>query len=69
MHGVSYAPAAWEAFRAKTGFEAHSVCQPYEGALPPFNLPALRGRGKDGADIGASLDPQHVYGPESLMGL
>jgi len=69
VHGVSYAPAAWEAFRAKTGFEAHSVCQPYEGALPPFNLPALRGRGKDGADIGASLDPQHVYGPESLMGL
>lgn len=63
VHGAGYAPAAWEAFRAKTGFEKHSVCQPYEGTLPPFTLPALRGRGKDGSDIGADLDPQRVYGP------
>ena len=63
VHGARYAPADWDAFRAKTGFEKHSICHAYEGALPPFTLPALSGRGKDGADIGANLDPQHVYGP------
>ena len=33
------------------------VLDGYTGPLPPWSIPSLKGKGKDGTDIGASLDP------------
>ncbi|MDX9868542.1 MAG: right-handed parallel beta-helix repeat-containing protein [Kiritimatiellia bacterium] len=63
LHGIPYASAQWDAMRARTGLDTHSIRLPQSAPAPPYSLPALRGRGRAGAGIGALIDPSRAYGP------
>lgn len=63
IRGVTYKPDQWATFREKTGFEAHGLLQKLEGEELPYALPTLVGKGKDGANIGATIPKDAVYGP------
>jgi hypothetical protein len=58
--GGTFKPEKWAEFKAKTGFDAHSLLQEISDPLPPWSLPSLKGKGCDGADIGAVLDPAKI---------
>ncbi|MFA6292216.1 MAG: right-handed parallel beta-helix repeat-containing protein, partial [Victivallales bacterium] len=55
--GRVYNPEQWADFQAKTGYDSHSTMRKIDKPLPPWTLPALKGKGREGGDIGASLDP------------
>ena len=54
---IVYKPEQWAEFQAKTGFDSHSTMKKIDDPSSPWTLPSLKGKGRDGGDIGASLDP------------
>lgn len=61
-NGVEYAPGQWTEFVEVTGLEKNSIVDAYEGGGIPWSLPSLQGKGEDGADIGAAIDPMMPVG-------
>lgn len=57
--------ADFNVFKEKTGFEKHSIILDQTFNKPPYSLPGLKGKGENGANIGASLDPKMKFGVQT----
>lgn len=63
--GQPYDAHEWQKFVDETGLEKHSIVAPYSGTDIPYSLPSLKGKGLNGTNIGANLDPAMAVGPET----
>ena len=59
---VKYSPADWQNWINATGMDKHSSVEKYQGVLPPYSLPSLKNKGKDGGRIGANIKPNMKTG-------
>ncbi len=71
VFGKNYEGKTFDSYIKDAGLDEHSIIGNYNAELPPYSPPAEgRGKGKGGADIGATIDPNHHYGPtEKAVGI
>lgn len=61
-NGVNYTAQHWSQFVSDTGLDTNSINHAYSGERIPYSLPELDGFGKNGALIGAKLNPTLLAG-------